>query len=189
MTSSKGRIGCDHHSRRSRRNGQSHGAVTTSYSTRIHVVLLYLVLLPVLSAFSVLPVHVSIVVHVRMYCMYMYRYSTTCTVQCTTYRYQYMYIRYVLVDWRQYTRRVSDVGDSTLEGSPTLEAARVRSAACTSSSTSLSDPPPPPPPEARDPHHTLRYAPSPPAPPRCGTGHRGHRSFLVRTTVSNVGDS
>ena len=87
MTSSKGRIGCDHHSRRSRRNGQSHGAVTTSYSTRIHVVLLYLVLLPVLSAFSVLPVHVSIVVHVRMYCMYMYRYSTTCTVQCTTYRY------------------------------------------------------------------------------------------------------
>ena len=97
MTSSKGRIGCDHHSRRSRRSGQSHGAVTTSYSTRIHVVLLYLVLLPVLSAFSVLPVHVSIVVHVRMYCMYMYRYSTTCTVQCTTYRYQYMYIRYVLV--------------------------------------------------------------------------------------------
>ena len=116
MTSSKGRIGCDHHSRRSRRNGQSHGAVTTSYSTRIHVVLLYLVLLPVLSAFSVLPVHVSIVVHVRMYCMYMYRYSTTCTVQCTTYRYQYMYIRYVLLYCT-----VSNVGAHCDQLSPTLE--------------------------------------------------------------------
>eukprot|EP01043_Picozoa_sp_COSAG02_P021542 COSAG02_NODE_1097_length_14589_cov_6.159075_2_plen_99_part_00 len=98
MTSSKGRIGCDHHSRRSRRNGQTHGAVTTSYSTRIHVVLLYLVLLPVLSAFSVLPVHVSIVVvllvHVRMYCMYMYH-------------------------------TVSNVGDHTIVLSPTLESAVV----------------------------------------------------------------
>ena len=134
MTSSKGRIGCGHHSRRSRRNGQSHGAVTTSYSTRIHVVLLYLVLLPVLSAFSVLPVHVSIVVHVRMYCMYMYRYSTTCTVQCTTYRYLSPTSEPIVINclqrWRQSYAPESSGGRGGRCHSVGVPAARVRSAAC-----------------------------------------------------------